>query len=76
MTCNNEEDSLQELQGTGFSPCLVVYEDRYEQRKQDNIANNHERQICDGALADVGEGNAPHREQKDVGEQNRDANSN
>ena len=62
MSCNNEEDSFQELHWTGFGPRLVVYEDRYEQRKQDNIANNHERQIGDGAFADVGEGNAPQRE--------------
>ena len=61
MHYNNEEDSFQELHWTGFDPRLVVYEDPDEQRKQDNIANNYEWQIGDGALADVGEGDASHR---------------
>ena len=74
MRCNKEEDGFQKVEGTGFNPRFVMNEDRDEERKKDNIADNHEWKIGDGAFANVGEGDASHREQKDVGEQNRDAN--
>ncbi len=35
-------------------------EDRYEKRKEYDVANDHEWQIGDGTLAKVGEGDATH----------------
>jgi hypothetical protein len=62
MSSNKEEDSFQKVEGTGFNPRLVINEDLYEDRKEDDIADNHEWEIGNGAFADVGEGDTPHRE--------------
>jgi hypothetical protein len=47
-----------------------VDEDRYKERKEYDVANNNERKIGDGTLAQVGERDAPHGKQKDIGERN------
>jgi hypothetical protein len=65
---NKEEKGLEEVYGIGFDPGLVVNEDRYEKRKEYDVANDNEWQIGDGTLAKVGEGDATHGKQKDIGE--------
>ena len=75
MCSNQEKQGFDEVWCTGFDPGLIVDDDRYEERKEHEVANDHERQIGDGTLAQVGEGDIAHGEQKNVGEQKRDADS-
>ena len=55
---NKEEESFEKVCGACFDPGLVVDEDRYEERKEYDVADNHEWQIGDGAFAEVGERDA------------------
>jgi len=57
---NNKEECFKEVEGVGFDPRLVVDEDRYEERKEHDVADDYEWQIGDGAFAEVGKGDAAH----------------
>jgi hypothetical protein len=45
-----------------------VDQDCYEKREENEVTHDHEWQISDRTLAEVGEGDAPHGKQKDIGE--------
>jgi hypothetical protein len=69
---NKKDESFENVYGTRFDPVLIVDEDRYEDREEHKVADDHEWQIGDRTLAEVGEGDAAHRKQKEIGEKKRD----
>ncbi len=60
MCRNNSGECFEEVEGIGFDPRLIVDENRYEERKEHDVADDDEWQIGDGAFAEVGKGDAAH----------------
>jgi len=56
-----------------FDRRLVVEDELDEEREEDEVANDSEGEVGDGALVEGGEGKCADGEEEEIGEEERDA---
>ena len=73
MSCCKDQHRFEEVWDACLNPGLVVQNDRNKERKGDEVANDCDRQIGDGALVKASEWNGADGEEKNIGKQEGDA---
>ena len=71
----DECDGCEQMLEAGFDPGLLVDDDDDEEGEEDEVADDHQWEIVEGAGAEVGEGNGADGEEAEVDEQEGAADS-
>ena len=69
MGGGDEGDGCEEMKEAAFDPGFLMDGDDYEGGEKDEVADDHQGEIIEGAGAEVGEGDGADGKESDVDEQ-------